>query len=106
MRRGSLLRRIALRTPKTATIDPAVKTLEQRIANNPDDGNAHYQLAVLLLAPHAESYFWRKRAVLPRAKKLLKRAVALQPTGHDRLIETVRGFGYRFKGTERGVRTR
>ena len=86
---------------KTATIDPAVSTLEQRIANNPDDGNAHYQLAVLLLAPHAESYFWRKRAVLPRAKKLLKRAVALQPDKWNR--HALLGFVYTHNTKDLGL---
>ena len=64
--------------------DSAIAVLEQRVLATPDDGDAHYQLAVFLLAAHADSYYYRKAATLQRARKLLNRAVELQPSKANR----------------------
>lgn len=64
--------------------DSAIAVLEQRAVVAPDDGDAHYQLAVLLLAADADSHYYRKASTLQRARKLLERAVELQPSKANR----------------------
>ena len=66
------------------TIDPAIAILERRVATNSGDGDTLHQLAVLLLAPGAESYYYRRGAVLRRARKVLSRAIELAPGRWDR----------------------
>jgi hypothetical protein len=59
--------------------DPAIRILERRVQANENDHEARYQLAVLLLLPAAYKYYYRKSAVLRRARSLLGEAVALEP---------------------------
>lgn len=71
-----------------------IETLEQRIAGNPDDATALYQLAVLLLATRDLYAFYMPDdpPVLARAEKLLTRAIDLdssQASFHAKL-----GFTY------------
>ncbi len=58
--------------------DPAIGILERRVQANPDDHEARFQLAVLLLLPDAASYYYRKSAVLRQVRSLLRQAIALQ----------------------------
>jgi tetratricopeptide (TPR) repeat protein len=76
-----------------------IALLEQRIADDPGDAKAHYQLAVLLLAT------WDLRAfdsgdvdgVLARAERLLSRAIDLDPK-HAPAHATL-GFTFHQRGT-------
>ena len=79
-------------THSTDVTDRAERTLEQRIADRPDDAVAHYRLGILLLASRDLYQFYARdsRRVVARAEQLLQRAVALDPT-HARAQATL-GF--------------
>jgi hypothetical protein len=75
-----------------------IDVLEQRIADDPDDARAHYQLAVLLLATRDLYAFYKPddEGVVARAELLLTRAIDLDPkhaASHAKLGFTLHQLG-------------
>lgn len=84
--------------------------LRQRIADDPSDAKAHYQLAVLLLATRDLYAFYGpdEPPVLAEAERLLMRAIELDPThapSHAKLGFTYHQLGDRLERALASFRT-
>lgn len=84
--------------PLTEAEAKLIDVAEKRVAADPDDATAHYQLAVLLLATRDlyEFYLPDETGVLARADRLLTRATELDPShapSHAKLGFTLHQLG-------------
>lgn len=88
--------------PLTEAESKLIDVAEQRVAANPDDATAHYQLGVLLLATRDlyEFYLPDETGVLARAERLFTRAIGLDPShapSHAMLGFTLHQLGERLE---------
>jgi hypothetical protein len=88
----------------------SIDVLQQRVADNPSDAKAHYELAVLLLATRDLYAFYApdEPPLLAEAERLLARAIELDPShapSHAKLGFTYHQLGDRLERALASFRT-